>query len=128
MKRIIIALLILGFSALFIFYGIVCWLIFSDVKEITQIAQQRFKGDAVEATIAMLQSKETSFVLKNKAVYALGQIGDKRALPALRHQVTGIPCPKPCTKHNYICQYELEKAIKTCDGGFTVTRWMYRFL
>ncbi len=115
-------------ATVFICYGVLCWLIFGEVKSTTSLAQDRFGGTPVEATIALLNSEATSFELKNKAVYALGQIGDAQALPALQAQVTGVPCPKPCTKNGYICQYDLEKAIKECQGQFSATRWMYRFL
>lgn len=128
MKKIMILVSIVAAIACLVFYGFVCWNIFADVREITHKGQQKFAGDSVAATIAMLESNATSFAEKNQAVYALGQIGDKRALPALQSKITSIPCPDPCTKDNYVCQYELEKAIKTCRGSFTVTRWMYRFL
>lgn len=128
MKKILKYVLVLGPASLLILYGIVCWMIFAEVKSTTDLAQQRFGGAPVEATILLLNSEATSFELKNKAVYALGQIGDAKALPALQAQVTGIKCPKPCTKNGYICQYDLEKAIKECQGQFSATRWMYRFL
>jgi len=128
MKKLIIYAFILGFGACLVFYAVTCKAIFSEVQSICKMAQEQFEGDEVEATIAMLQSEQTSFVQKNKAVYALGQIGDKRALPALQGQVTGIPCEKPCPKHKYVCQYNLETAIKGCSGKFSLTRWMYRFL
>ena len=128
MKRILDCAVLLGFITLFIFYGITCWVIFSEVKSICEMAQPQFDGDKVDATIALLQSEKISFVQKNKAVYALGQIGDKKALPALHSQVTGIPCEKPCPKHKYVCQYNLQTAIRGCSGKFSLTRWMYRFL
>lgn len=128
MKKFLKYSFILGSASLLILYAIVCRMIYTEVKSTTDLAQHRFGGTPVEATIALLNSETTSFELKNKAVYALGQIGDPKALPALQAQVTGIPCPKPCTKNGYICQYDLEKAIKECQGQFSATRWMYRFL
>ncbi|RPI01522.1 MAG: hypothetical protein EHM72_06250 [Calditrichaeota bacterium] len=114
--------------AVVILYAVVCWAIFREVDSIVQTAKNTFTGDKVEATIALLESENSPFELKNQAVYALGQFGDARALPALTRQVTGIPCEKPCTKRKYVCQYDLQKAIQGCNGGFSLTRWMYRFI
>lgn len=118
----------IGFGILTIMYGIICWSIFSDVKTICGKTNQAFEGDIVEANIKFLQSKQHSLIEKNDVVWALSQIGDDRALPILEKLYTGIPCEKPCEKHKKICQYELEKAIKSCKGNFSLTKWMYRFL
>ena len=128
LKRIMIYLITIGFSVLIVLYGIVCRIIFSDVKEICTKAAREFEGDAVEVNVQLLQSDNHGYTEKNDAVWALGQIGDIRALPTLDKLYTGNPCEKPCRKDNKICQYQLETAIKSCRGGFSVTKWMYRFL
>ena len=127
MKKFSVYTIFFILSACVLFYGVACWTIYKEVRSICQGAKEHFDGDEVEATIALLES-ETSFVVKNRAVWALGQIGDPRALPALQDQLTAIPCEKPCPKHKYVCQYGLETAIKNCSGEFSLTRWMYRFL
>lgn len=129
LKHIFIYLFVTGFGILTILYGIICWTIFSDVKEICEKTYQEFEGDIVEANIKFLQSNQHSLVEKNEVVWVSGQIGDDRALPILEKIYTSVPCEKPCNKKNKICQYELEKAIKSCRGdSFSLTRWMYRFL
>ena len=99
--------------------------IYSEVKQVAQTAQAKFPGDSVQALIACLKSDDISFEDKNKAVWALGQIADPRALQALRDLYTGAECEKPCSKKNRLCQYELEKAIGFCSGKFSATKWMY---
>jgi len=116
------------FLLLTIFYAITCNMIFQDVKSICINAQHQYNGTPVQALVELLNDDDQGFESKNKAVWALGQIGDAGALPTLKKLETGIPCEKPCPKHKYICQYELAKAIEGCSGGFSLTRWMYRTL
>ena len=59
-------------------------LIYMGVKSICEIASNKFESDNIEALISLIQSDEFSFKQKNKAIWALGQIGDRRALPLLR--------------------------------------------
>lgn len=126
-RKITIYTISIGFSLLTVSYGIICLIIFSDVKSISDYSRNEFEGDAVEATITLIKSDKYNYEMKNDAVWALGQIGDKRALPTLKELITGKSCEKPCPKNTYICQYELEKAIKYCKGAFSVTKWMYNF-
>ena len=49
------------------------------MKDISARATQEYSGDRVEALIAYLQSEEHSLRNRNRAVWALGQIGDDRA-------------------------------------------------
>jgi len=51
---------------------------------------------------------------RNTAVWALGQIGDKKALEVLKKSYTG----EPCDHTKYLCQHELEKAT-----GLTPPTW-----
>ena len=62
---------------------------------------------------------------KNGVIWALGQIGDHRALPVLEEFYTGKPCEKPCRRNQSICQRGVTRAIKNCKGAFSVTKWMY---
>ena len=99
--------------------------IYSEVKQVTQTAQTKSPGDCVQALIACLQSDDVSFEDKNKAVWALGQIADPRAVQPLKDLCMPVKCEKPCSKKDKICQYELEKAIGFCSGEFSATKWMY---
>ena len=122
--------LVIGFGlfAVVVFYVAVCIVIFTDVKKITKFAQQKYSGSPVEALYITLADSTISFEEKNDAVYALGQIGDKTSLPILQSLRSGQACEKPCRKDIYICQYELDKAIRGCSSEFSATRWMYTFL
>jgi hypothetical protein len=107
---------------LFIFYLWACFSIRSGVKKISAEATQQYPGDRVEALISYVKSENNSLRKRNLAVWALGQIGDKRALPVLDQFCTGGPCD-----HDHcLCQYELQKAIKLCEGSFNATAWLPR--
>jgi hypothetical protein len=97
-------------------------IILHDVKQVCRQATQEFGGDCVEALIDYVESDAHSLQEKHKAIWALGEIGDPRALPTLERLRTGKPCTKPCRHDQYICQYQLEKAIRFCKGGNIVAR------
>jgi len=102
--------------------------IFNDVRDISQQAQEQYTGDRVEALLALLESDQQSFLERNRAIWALGQLGDERALPLLRRLDTDEVQPKPWDRSHYIVQYTVEKAIDQIESDFTLTTWMYRWL
>ncbi len=93
-------------------------LIDQGVKERCETAQERYGGDCVEALMARVDSEGESFEDRNGAVWGLGQLGDERALLVLRKYYTG----EDCDHEKFLCQYELKKAIKLCEGGFNMMR------
>ena len=125
LKKIIFYVMLVAFITGLIGTAAVFHSIYSDVKQVAQAARTKFPGDSVQALVACLQSDDVSFQDKNEAVWALGQIGDNRALQPLKNLYTGVECEKPCSKKNKICQYELEKAVEFCGGKFSATKWMY---
>jgi len=76
-------------------------------------AVARFGGDRVEALIAEVDCETCDIRDRNHAVWALGQLTDKRALPVLYKYYTG----NPCEHRTQICQYELSTAIKWTEGN-----------
>ena len=100
------------------------WQLQIPVKTRCAEAQEEFGGDCVEALISVVRSDHHSFLEKNRAIWALGQLADDRALPALREFQGGEPCQRPCRRDLHICQYEIEKAIKWCQKGTLFSRWM----
>lgn len=92
--------------------GIIGIWIQRDVNRSSAAARQRFpdERDRIAALIAVMRSEELPLTERNRAIWALGQIADPRALPALEEAHTG----KPCNHAIAICQYELDKAIKRC--------------
>ncbi|ODS41147.1 MAG: hypothetical protein A7315_02180 [Candidatus Altiarchaeales archaeon WOR_SM1_79] len=126
-KKILLYSVPIVFIILIILFVLSLHWISSDVKAICKKAQQQFEGDCVEALICALESNHLSFKEKNQSIWALGEIGDKRALPALQKLYTGKPCPKPCDSSQYICQYGVKKAIRGCKG-FNVVRYVWRWI
>ena len=108
-------------------YGYGCHLIFSGVQKITREAQASYGGEPVIALIALVEDESAPFEKRNTAIWALGQIGDKRALPVLQKLDTAEVQHPPYDSTAYIVQYSVEKALKHING-FTVTKWMYRWL
>ena len=107
---------------LFVAYLVVCWSIRSSVKEMSAIATRQYPGDRIEALVRYVDSENHSLRERNRAVWALGQIGDERALPALEKLYTG----EPCDHDNSLCQRELQRAITACKGAFNATAWLPR--
>lgn len=120
-----LVVLIVGGAALFAF-GFHA--IFRGVSDIATTAQERHSGDPVAALMSMLRSEEATSAEKNRAIWALGQIGDPRALPLLHELDTDEMQPKPFRSSEYIVQYSVEKAIYQIESELIVTRWMYRWL
>jgi hypothetical protein len=121
-KKVIVYGASICFTFLFIVFLWICFDIRSGVKNISAEATQQYPGDRVEALIAYVKSEDHSLRKRNLAVWALGQIGDKRALPVLNQFYTG----GPCDHDHYLCQGELQKAIKLCQGSFNATAWLPR--
>ena len=126
-KKLIFYGLPIGSAVLLILFLITLHWISSEVRAICKKAQQQFEGDCVEALAAYLESDKLSSKEKNQVIWALGEIGDKRALPALKKLYTGDNCHKPCDTSKYICQYGIEKAIRNCKG-FNVVRHVWQWI
>ena len=85
----------------------VCFSIRSGVKGMSAKATKEFPGDRVQALIAYVGSENHTLKKRNRAVWALGQIGDKSALPVLESYYTG----GQCDHDKLLCQRELRHAI-----------------
>lgn len=109
-------------AVLLVLYGFVSWSIGSGVKKISVKASSEYPGDKINALMAFVSSEKHSFQEKNRAVWALGQLGDKRALPVLEKYYTG----QPCDHSKYLCQSELKKAIRLLRSGKNITAWIWR--
>jgi len=122
-RRIASALMILGALAVVVYVAI-SLVIGSSVRELAAVAQREHPqaGDDVTALIAYVDSPAHTLRDRNRAAWALGQLGDARALPVLEEQLTG----KPCAHDSALCQHELGKAIRLCRGAPNVTAWMWR--
>jgi hypothetical protein len=91
----------------------VSWTIGRAVEDFSREATAKYGGDRVEALIAQVDCQTCSLDERNHAVWALGQLTDKRALPVLRKYYTG----EPCDHSRLICQREITKAIRWTEGN-----------
>lgn len=116
----------IGVSIFLLFFVISCSWIGYEVKSICHDAQRTYNGDCVGSLILLLNDEHRSFKEKNSAIWALGQLGDKRSLSVLKNLYTGkIPEREPLEKT--ISQYELKKAINLTSGGFNATAIFWRY-
>jgi hypothetical protein len=96
------------------------WWIHRDAEALAAQARQEFPGDEVEAVLAFVQSPDRSLDERNRAVWALAQYGDTRALPVLEHFYSG----GPCDHERFLCQRELRKAIDRSLGHSRIPEWL----
>jgi len=108
---------------LLVFFSTSSWIGYS-VKERCLIAQGEYGGDCVEALSAQLEDESKSLKDRNRATWALGQMGDERALPVLSKYFQGGDYK--CDHEKELCQYELEKSINLIESGFNLTHFVWR--
>ena len=98
------------------------------VKKVCRVATQKYPGDKVEALMMSVETEERGYrahlySVNNHAFWALGQLGDKRALPFLKKLSTG----KPCDHETNLCQGEIKKAINKLEtNGFNLPKFLFR--
>lgn len=89
-------------------------------------AMREHSGARVNALMACVESEECSYHEKNRALWALGQLGDRSVLPSLRGQLTGKPCDH---QRDGLCQGELNEAIEKLDSSqFNLPAFLWRGL
>lgn len=103
-------------------YFVICISIGIGVRNAVSGAQSRFPGDPVTALMAQANSEEASLSDRNRAIWALGQLGSAEALPTLR----SLWADQRCDHDSLICQHEVESAIKGCSGGINAGAWVWR--
>lgn len=94
--------------------GAVSFAIGRQVAHTVSHAQSMHPGDPVEALMAVASSADSDLGDRNRAVWALGQLGATKALPVLESMVTG----SKCVHEEQVCQREVGKAIEGCSGAF----------
>ncbi|MFZ2664418.1 MAG: HEAT repeat domain-containing protein [Patescibacteria group bacterium] len=115
----------IGASIFFLLFFIGCSWIGYEVKNQCQNARRAYGSDCVESLILLLKDERKGFRERNNAIWALGQLGDNRALPILQSYYTGnIPQREPLD--GTISQYELKKAINLTSGGTNISAFIWR--
>src|SRR3989338_5428385 len=79
----------------------------------------------ISALIMVLNDDSNSFRERNSAVWAMGQLGDRKALSYLRQYYSGN-IPKRESLDKGLSQYELKKAINLASGGINITSIFWR--
>ena len=113
----------IGISIFLLFVVITFSWISYEVKNQCLSAQREYGDNCTESMISLLNDENKSYRSRNDAIWTLGQLADKRALPILKSYYTGnIPPREPLNET--LSQYELKKAIQWCETG-NLTSWMY---
>ena len=94
----------------------------SGVRAASDAALQAHPGDRVAALMEFVETRTHSLRERNRATWALGQLGDSRALPLLEKHFTG----GPCDHERHLCQRELGKALEKCRGATNLTALVWR--
>jgi hypothetical protein len=111
-----------GLSFLVIAFVLVCLIIGSGVYSISTMALREHPGDKVTALMVLVESEHHTYRDRNRAIWALGQLGDSRALRLLERHYTG----KPSDERQELSQYELKKAIVLCRGATNISALIWR--
>lgn len=113
-NRIIFFGVLIGAGIIFLSFVAASVQIGFSIKEKCFLAQEIYKkDDCVEVLIELVEDEEgRTFKERNGAVWALGQLQDKRALSVLEKFYTG----EECDHEKYLCQHELKKAINLING------------
>jgi len=89
-------------------------------------AVARVAGDECLPALTKLVADETaSFEERNGAIWALGQLGDRRALPTLRGLQNGTS-PERERLDEALSQHEIDKAIRLLNSGVNLTAIVWR--
>ncbi|MHC4657123.1 MAG: hypothetical protein ACYS91_19220 [Planctomycetota bacterium] len=122
LKRVLVYGVLSCLVLVLVMFMVVCFSIRSAVKEMSAEATKEYPGNRVEALKAYVSSESHSLKKRNRAVWALGQIGDKSALAVLESFYIG----GDCDHEKHLCQRELSHAIYGCKGGLNLTAWLPR--
>jgi len=108
---------VVGILALLLLVIGSAWIGFTVENSCEQARRIVQSDDCVNALSTVVVDETQSYRVRNDAVWALGQLGDERALPALETLYTGeIPDREPLDET--LSQYELKKAIALLKGGW----------
>jgi hypothetical protein len=87
-------------------FGGISYVVHKEIETMCDKAQQKYPGDKVEALIKYFNSESFNYQERQRIVWTLGELRDKRALPTLEGLL----------RNERYDQYEVEKAIKKITG------------
>jgi hypothetical protein len=109
-------------AAVLVAFVAVCLVIGRQVDAAVTRAQKAHPVDGVSALILVVESRDTPVPERNRAIWALGQLGARAALPVLR----SLSGRDECSHGTAVCQREVRKAIALCEGRFNVGALVWR--
>lgn len=124
-KNLVIYSLGVTFLIIIFMFIIVSIQIGSDVKNRCEMAQIFYGGECVDALMSQI-ADESKTAGKNDAIWALGQLGDKKVLSFLQKYDNGKPLPEREPWNEGISQYELRKAIKLLESERNISAFTWR--
>ncbi len=95
------------------------------VKKRCMLAQSQYGGECVDALMKKVADNSSQYD-KNGAIWALGQLGDKKALSFLEKYNNEQQFPSSEKWDEGISQYEVRKAIKLLKSGFNLSAFIWR--
>ncbi len=100
----------------------ICLVIGAGVRGAVADAQSHHPGEPVSALLAVTSDEELAPAVRNRAIWALGQLGISDAVPVLQ----ALVAPGPCDHARSLCQREIAKAIAACSGGRNIGAVIWR--
>ncbi len=125
-KKLVVYIIGIGVMFFLLTFFVSANLIGDEVENRCKIARQEYEGDCIEALMRLTEDETTDYREKNNAIWALGQLGDKRALLFLQKYYTDHDSNDRIKQDEALSQYELYKAIKLLNGGFNATAFIWR--
>jgi hypothetical protein len=98
------------------------------VKKVCNRATKAYPGDKVDALMKFVESNKVRYNAQvysenNHVFWALGQLGNPRALPFLKGLLTG----ESCDHDTNLCQGEIMEAIQKLEGRqFNLPAFLWR--
>lgn len=124
MRKIRRTLIITGTVLILIITPVFLWTYFqirNTVKENISLAKSQYPGKAEDALIAFLLDTGNSYHDRTHvAIWTLGQIKSKKAIPILKELYNDDPEGKSCYGHHnsMLCQYEIYKALNAAEKNW----------
>lgn len=117
-----LGVLIIGF----IIFIITSLWIGSDVRRYCKTAKKYYEGNCVSVLTELVNDSSMPYRDRNHAIWALGQLGNSKALPFIIKHYTGN-IPEKESIDVGLSQYEMLKAIKLIQGEPNLSAIVWRY-